>query len=407
MLLGFFNIGKLFLFFGLQMFLMQNINAEVCTKVTKPTKYSIQSGEDFFSILKNFELDPVLGSGGSLEQLQSINNLPGQTTVQSGTEVLIPFKCEEQILGWRVIDRGAYRLITSTRLEKKDTTAGKVKNENLSTDSKTKDILNKAMPGETNIDLDEVKGDNTDVSDALRYRMICDGEWTGTECITRYSALYVTGAAWYNRYDGIDKTTGGTGVLLSKLNPELGFGWTNYWNNNFRTDLSVTILNNDIQPEIRSVPIEQGKKVLNSVTANVRYEMGRWGGKIGISQRDRLFYRFNPDNIFIPDDGGVVVNAVPVLDYHLGVSYMIKQMGKFRIDTELTFISMTATNTSGYVVQPGTAYEIAATVQHDRIREYLFGTVSYEASQQNTDILLQKATELGFKFGYAWKLKDW
>ena len=86
---------------------------------------------------------------------------------------------------------------------------------------------------------------------------------------------------------------------------------------------------------------------------------------------------------------------------------MIKQMGKFRVDGEFTLVSMTATNTSGYVVQPGTAYELAATITHDRVKEYIFGTVKYETSQQNTDILLQKATELGFKFGYAWKLKDW
>lgn len=385
---------------------MQNINAQVCTKVTKPVKYTIQSGEDFFSILKNFELDPVLGSGGSLEQLQIINKLQGQTTVEAGTEILIPFKCEEQILGWRVIDRGAYRLITATKIEKTGAT-GKIKSESMGTDSKTKDILDKAMPGETTVDLDDVKGDNTDVSDALRYRMICEGEWTGTECITRYSALYAMGSAWYNRYDGTDRTTGGTGVLLSKLSPEIGFGWTNYWNNNLRTDLSVSMVNSDIQPEVREVPIEQSKKVLNSVTADVRWEMGKWGVKAGLSQKDRLFYRFNPDNIFIPDDGGVVVNAVPVIDYHIGVSYMIKQMGKFRVDTELSLLSMTATNTSGYVVQPGTAYEFSGTIMHDRVREYLFGTVSYESSQQNTDILLQKTSELGFKFGYAWKLKDW
>jgi hypothetical protein len=386
---------------------MQNINAEVCTKVIKPVKYSIQSGEDFYSILKNFELNPVMGAGGSLEELQRINNLQGQTSVQAGTEILIPFKCEEQILGWRVIDRGQYRLITSTRIEKLDSTGKKVKSESMSPDAKTKDILNKAMPGEEGVDLDEVKGDNTDISDALRYRMICEGEWTGTECIARYSALYLTGAAWYNRYDGVDKTTGGSGTLLSKLNPEVGFGWTNYWNNNWRTDLGVSIINNDIQPEVRNVPIEQGKKVLNTVTADVRYESGRWGGKLGLTQRDRLFYRFNPDNIFIPDDGGVVVNAVPIIDYHVGVSYMVKQMGKFRFDTELTFLSLTSTNTSGYVVQPGTAFQISGTITHDRVKEYLFGTVLYESSQQNTDILLQKTSELGFKFGYAWKLKDW
>ncbi|MGZ6418478.1 MAG: hypothetical protein ACXWPX_08200, partial [Pseudobdellovibrio sp.] len=296
---------------------------------------------------------------------------------------------------------------TSEKIEKQDASKGKVKNETIGgADVKTDKILNSAMPGD-NVDLDQVQGDNTDVSDALRYRMICEGEWTGTECITRYSALYLTGAAWYNRYDGVDKTTGGNGVLLSKLNPEVGFGWTNYWNDHVRTDLSVAVMNNDIQPEVREVPIEQPKKIINTLNADIRYEMGKWGGKFGVAQRERLFYRFNPFNIFLPDNGGVVVNAVAVMDYHLGVSYMIKQMGKFRIDGELTFFSLLPTETSGYSVKPGTATDISFTISHDRIREYLFGTVLYEVSQQNTDILTQKATELGFKFGYAWKLKDW
>jgi hypothetical protein len=171
--------------------------------------------------------------------------------------------------------------------------------------------------------------------------------------------------------------------------------------------LSITFINNDIQPEIREVPIEQSKKSLNSITADIRYEVGRWGVKVGFSSRDRLFYRFNTDNIFILDDGGVVVNAVPILDYHIGATYIINQMGKFRVDGEFNLVTMTATNTSGYVVQPGNAFELAATITHDRIKEYIFGTVKFESSQQNTDILLQKATELGFKFGYAWKLKDW
>ncbi len=146
---------------------------------------------------------------------------------------------------------------------------------------------------------------------------------------------------------------------------------------------------------------------MNTLNADVRYEIGKWGVRFGISQRERLFYRFNPDNIFIPDDGGVVVNAVPVMDYHLGLSYMIRQMGKFRIDGGVALYSLLATNTSGYSVKPGSATEVSFTITHDRIREYLFGTILYESSQQNTDILTQKATELGFKFGYAWKLKDW
>lgn len=381
--------------------------AEICTAPQKPVKYTIKSGEDFYSVLKNFGLDPVIGAGGSLERLQKINNLPDQTQAENGREVLLPIQCEEKLIGWRVIDKGAYRLITSEKLDQKNSSLTKVESENLSPDKKTIAILNKDMPDENKVDLDTVDDSQTDVSDALRYRMICNGEWTGTECITRYSALYASGSAFYNRYDGVDRTTGGEGTLLSKLNPEIGFGWNNYWNSHFRTDLGVTMLNNDIHPEVRERPIEQSKKVLNSFNADASYEIGKWGIRGGISQRERLFYRFAQQNLALQIDGGVVVNAVPVMDLHMGVSYMIHQAGKFRFDTELMFESLQSAGTSGYNVRPGSAMQFLATVQHDRIKEYLFGTVKYEVSQQDTDILLQKTAELGFRFGYAWKLKDW
>ena len=69
---------KVSIFFVLQFIFMQNIKAEVCTTVVKPVKYTIRSGDDFYSILKNFELNPVMGAGGSLEKLQAINKLQNQ-----------------------------------------------------------------------------------------------------------------------------------------------------------------------------------------------------------------------------------------------------------------------------------------------------------------------------------------
>ncbi len=395
-----------FLILILQLIYFVKINAaEVCTPVIKETRYVIQSGEDFYSILKNFKLDPVIGDGGSLEALQKVNNLPNQTSSNQGKEVIIPFKCEEQILGWRVTEKGSYRVITSEPAVKTDG-SDKINSEILGADDKTLEILNRDIPANVKGELDGT-GPTEEISEALRYRMICDGEWTGTECVTRYSTIYVTGGAWYNRYDGTDKTTGGQGILLSKLNPEVGVGWNNYWTEYFKTDLYISVVNNAIHPEIRERPIDQDKKVLNTFSANAKFEIGKWGFRGGVSQRERLFYRFLTQNIVLFDDGGVVVNAVPLIDLHAAASYMFHQAGKYRFDGEVGVTSILGAGTSGYDVKPGTAFDIGFTVQHDRVQEYLFGTVKFELSQQDTDILLQKATELGFTFGYAWKLKDW
>lgn len=397
---------KYFYYFLLVLFFSANARAvEICTPVTKQVRYAIQSGEDFYSILKNFKLDPVSGSGGSLEALQKINSMPEQTTAEPGTEVIIPLKCEEQLIGWRTINKGSYRLITSERIDQDSLADTSIKAETLSTDEKTIDILNQQMPGEVLEDSKE--GTTEDISEALRYRMICEGEWTGTECITRYSTLFVLGSAWFNRYDGTDRTTGGQGVLLSKLNPEIAFGWNNYWTENFKTELQFSILNNALQPEARERPISQDKKILNTFNAGVSYEFGKWGVNVGVQQRDRLFYRFFADNIVLFEDGGVTVNAVPLVDIHASLSYMIRQAGKFRFDTAVGLVSILPGSTSGFNVNAGTAYNFSATVQHDRVQEYLFGTVKLEMSQQDTTIEIQKATELGFTFGYAWKLKDW
>lgn len=380
-----------------------NANAEVCTPVNKPTKFVVSESDQIAKVLKIYQLEPVLGEGGTLEKVLQDNNLVNQDLIDPGTEVVLPFSCEEQTNGWKMLDRGEDRLITLEKIDLKDKAIG---TETIDSSQKTIDILNNDVPTDPQVDTDSVAPDG-EISEALRYRMICDGEWTGTECITRYSTLYVLGGAWYNRYDGTDATTGGQGVLLSKLNPELGFGWSNYWYENFRTDLGLSVINNEIHPEVRERPIEQNKKQVTSVFANMRFETGKWGFTFGLVQTEKLFYRFSTQNIVLFDDGGVVVNAVPILIYRAGGSYMFHQTGKYRFDAEFALLSLQATNTSGYNVSPGSGWDISVTVQHDRVKEYLFGTLKYEESHQDTDILLQKAKELGIKFGYAWKLKDW
>ena len=380
--------------------------AEICSTTVKQTRYAMQSGEDFFSVLKNFHLEPVIGDGGSLELLQKINNMSNQTSADDGKEIIIPFKCEEQIVGWRVMDKGSYRLITNEKISVESAPSTKIKSENLNADDKTLDILNKDMSGSV---LSELEGTapSEDVSEAMRYRMICDGEWTGTECITRYSTLYVIGSGWYYRYDGTDKTTNVPGVMLSKLDPEIGFGWNNYWNENFRTDLHFSIISNELHPDVTERSLIQNKVILNTFAAGARYEVGKWGFNLGVTQKERLFYRFSVQSIVKFEGGDIVVNAVPIVDLHAGVSYMLHQSGKYRFDGQLGVSSIFGGSTSGYDVTPGNAVDFSFTVQHDRVQEYLFGTVKFQVSQQDTSILLQKVTELGFTFGYAWKLKDW
>lgn len=180
--------------------------------------------------------------------------------------------------GWRVIDKLTYRLITSESVSKVGDT--KIKTENLTADDKTLEILNRDIPGGIQPEL-EGTAPTEEISDALRYRMICDGEWTGTECVIRYSTIYAVGGAWYNRYDGTDRTTGGEGILLSKLNPEIGFGWNNYWTESFKTDLYFSIINNSIHPEIRERPIDQDKKILNTFSAmqNLKLVSGDFGAE--------------------------------------------------------------------------------------------------------------------------------
>jgi hypothetical protein len=380
----------------------QNLNADVCTPLIKSTKYILKENEKVSDVLQKFRLEPVFGEDGNLEKILKQNNLQDQDRIAAGTEISLPFNCEEDARGWKMIDRGSDRLIY---LEKSKLKIGEVDSPS-DVDKTATDIINKDIQNEKGTNLDGT-GENTEVSEALRYRMICEGEWTGTECVTRYSTLFVLGGTWYNRYDGSDATTGADGVLLSKLNPEVGFGWTNYWTENFRTTLSFSILNNDIHPEVRERPIEQSKKIVNSINAEMKYEAGPWGFTIGMSQTEKLFYRFFQQNIFLNEDGGVVVNAVPILLFRGAVSYMLHQAGKYRFDLEAGYSILQGGKTSGYDVSPGSAQDVSITVQHDRVKEYIFGTFKYEKSHQDTDILIQNAQEIGLKFGYAWKLKDW
>ncbi len=394
-------LANMFLLF----FVMQDSRADVCTPVSKPTKYIFKKGDQMAETLRVFALEPVFGQGGSLEKFLRANSLANQNAIQSGTEVVLPFSCEQQTDGWRMLDRGEDRIITLEKTELKTNSSTTKKSAEEEQKNRAFEIIENDIPVGEQINTES--GASEEMSEALRYRMICDGEWTGTECITRYSAVYLLGGAWYNRYDGIDATTGAQGTLLSKLNPELGFGWHNYWFENFRTNLGFSYTSVEIHPEVRERPIEQNKKAVASVFADARYETGPFGFGFGFTQTEKLFYRFNKENIVLFEDGGVVVNAVPIFLMRGSFSYMFHQAGKYRFDVELGLSALQGTATSGYNVSSGSGVDLALTVQHDRVEEYLFGTLKYEKSQQDTQILLQRAQELGIKFGYAWKLKDW
>ena len=397
------NAKVLFLTFIAIFFVMQKANADVCTPIMKPTKYVVKKGDHLAEILRVFKLEPVFGDGGTLEQMLKQNNIPNENSIASGAEVSIPFACEQQTNGWRMLDRGEDRLITTEKLDVKTNKGETIPGSK----DRALEILEGDKAADEQVDTSGADAPNEEMSEALRYRMICDGEWNGSECVTRYSSLYLLGGGWYSRYDGTDATTGGEGTLLSKLKPELGFGWHNYWFENFRTNVGISHMYNEIHPEVRERPINQDKKLLTSIFVDARLETGPFGFTFGISQSERLFYRFDKENIVIFEDGGVTVNAVPIMSYRGAISYMFYQAGKYRIDAELGFASLAGTSTGGYNVKDGSAADISFTLQHDRVKTYLFATLKYEQSQQDTDILIQRAKELGVSFGYAWKLKDW
>lgn len=399
---------------------VQKANADVCTPLKKTTKYLIKKSDSVASVLRLLDLEPVFGSGGSLQNLLKINNLKNPNSIEPGNEIVIPFPCEEKAVMWTLIDRGEDRLVTLEKVEKSTGTSG-----GSSTliapsvaeisppvkppepiEQKTIDIINEDKPTEPQISTEGAPSEDN-VSEALRYRMICDGEWTGTECITRYSVFYIAGIGSYYRYDGIDATTNDTAVLLSKFNPGLNLGWANYWFENFKTELGFSFQNLAINEEARGRPIDQDKKMISNFYGLAKYELGRLGFSIGLAQMDKVFYRFYKENIVIFNDGGVTVQVVPITQSRAAVSYLLHQEGKYRFDGEVGFYLLSSGKSSGYNVESGSGWDLSVSVQHDLVKEYLFGAIKYGKSQQNTTIEKQEQTDLSLVFGYAWKLKDW
>lgn len=405
---------------------------ETCTTVLKTTKYKVQKGDHIAAILRKLGLEPVFTSGGSLNQLLKLNQLENQNLIEPNDELIIPFKCEEQVRIWKTVDLKEYRLLTLEKIDEKELKATTVLPKEevlvplLSTpivveDQKLNQILKASSQDTTEADkslgLENAKPE--EISDALRYRMICEGEWTGSQCVTRYSVLYLAGGGWYNRYDGTDPVApGGTnnkGLLLSRLNPEFQFGWHNYWSENFKTDLSAGLQNSELLPEAREIPIEQDKKILSKIYVEARYETGPYGIGLGVKNYDKLFYRFRFSGLSQPclsnapsfAGCGVFVHSANIMAYFANMNWMFYQQGKFSYDVKGSFSLLGSGATGGFEVYNGTATDVEFTVRHDRVREYLYATIHYGVSSQNTSIEVQTAQDLGFVFGYAWKLKDW
>ncbi len=411
-------------------------SAEVCTPVLKTTKYKAEKRDHIAMILRKLGLEPVFTKNGSLAKLLKMNQIANQDLIAPNDEIVMPFSCEEQVRPWQTIEMPKYRLITLNEkpvpdkvdLQQKPQTPiptndmvmpplsqpAKV----ITEDQNLIDILKPESAVKPN-DVEIQNKTPEEISEALRYRMICDGEWTGSQCITRYSTLFLNFSGWYNRYDGTDPTApGGTnnkGLLLSRLNPQIQFGWQNYWTENFKTELAASVQNSELLPEAREIPIEQDQKILSAIHAEVRYETGPFGIGIGIKNYDKLFYRFRFSGLATPclsnsssfAGCGVFVHVANIIAYFADANWVFYQVGKFTYDVKLNFSHLGTSATGGFEVYSGTGTDIEFTVRHDRVKEYLFGTLHYGASSQDTSIEMQTAQELGFVFGYAWKLKDW
>lgn len=403
---------------------------KACSPVVKTTRYKISKGEHAAAVLRKFGLEPVFGNKGSMNDLLKVNNFQNPDVISPGTVITLPFHCEEEVRPYKVIqDEKEFRIV-STELVPVAEAPIEVKPEPIvfpppvsaASEVKPVDKFSEivAKPADQQIqDVEAAEKSQDTISEALRYRMICEGEWTGSECITRYSAIFANIGGYNNRYDGVDSNAvpgaQKDGLLLSKLNLAAGFGWNNYWNENVKTVLYAELQNNQMLPDIKSVPIEGGDRLLTSLQAEARYEKGNWGIGLGFRQFDKLYYVFNFQNLIqgsictVNDVSlcGVRVYSANVSSVFFDISYMIHQAGKFRFDTELKYFTLAPTKVSNVDVQAGSGQSIEFSVTHDRIEEYLKGTFRYAMASQDTSIETQNAKELALLFTYSWKLKDW
>lgn len=400
----------------------------VCTPVAKTTKYRMLKGDYPAAVLRKFGLEPVFGNKGSMNVLLKINKFKNPDLIDPGTVINLPFECEQEVAGFKVIvDEKEFReitnekvLVTETKIE--TPVEAPVAPLPVVAPLEKPDTFNQIVGRPADEQLQDVEAGNKsqdNISEALRYRMICEGEWTGSECITRYSAIFANLGGYNNRYDGVDSNAAPgaqkDGLLLSKLNLAAGFGWNNYWNENVKTILYAELQNNQMLPDIKSVPIEGGDRLLTSLQLEARYEKGNWGIGVGLRQFDKLYYVFNFSNLILGSictvndvsQCGVLVYSANVSSLFVDLSYMIHQAGKFRFDTELKYFTLGATKVSNVDVTAGAGQSLEFSVTHDRIEEYLKGTVRYSMSTQDTSIETQNAKELALLFTYSWKLKDW
>lgn len=397
------------------------VSSGACGPIVKKATYKMQKGDYPAAVLRKFGLEPVFGRSGSMNALLKINSLKNPDVVEPGAVLTLPFSCEQQVQSFKVISENQEsRLLSSEKIVPSMTESVAVSAPIQASDKFTQIVSNPAQEADQQaLDVEATSKSQDNISEALRYRMICEGEWTGSECITRYSALFVNLGGYNNRYDGIDASpTPGKpsqGLLLSKLNLAGGFGWNNYWNENVKTVLYAELQNNQMLPDIKNIPIEGGNRLLTSLQAEARYEKGSWGLGLGFRQLDKLYYVFNFDaliqgsfcNANDVSQCGVRVYSASVSSLFFDVSYMIHQAGKFRFDTELKYFTLGATKVSNVDVGSGSGQSIEFSITHDRVAEYLKGTLRYAMSSQDTSIETQNAKELALLFTYSWKLKDW
>jgi hypothetical protein len=205
----------------------------------------------------------------------------------------------------------------------------------------------------------------------------------------------------YSRFDARDRSTNGPAAFISDQSPKLFLNWLLRWNEIFSTRLGFATTYEKIQDDVST----SGRQITSSSgSRNTSQAFGfyHWNDDaktgLGVKNQDFLFERSLSTTT-------VQIERIAILSISLEHEQKILEVKKIDLSLGGSYDYLLTNNSASYGIDAGNYSQVFMKATHHLDQWALQGEINYGFGSQNTTLIDQKVTQVGFLLSGIWSLR--
>lgn len=352
---------------------VENIPPEKhCAAIEKPVYYTIRSGDHLEKIVDRFGFKPLYGKHSQIIRVSALNKIKDPNIILAGGEILLPFKCEEDIADYVLIDREQSRLIEAN-IAKVETGTARLPS---ATDvaQQPAPVLASAPPVETPAAVPTASPTTDETS------------------FVPHSTLSVGALYGFYRLDSKEIYGSAQALLLSR--PSLGFelGWELQWQENFATGFRLNGRSIEFQRATSGV-LNNGKQTTSGVGLDFKNQWTKkFKSTLGLNYDERLYVRALQTGI-------AVIDVYHQPSFVLIVEHELIRAGSLGLDLMAGYRHLLNAATETLSLSDSSEYLIGATFRQQLEKRQIELKINYVTGQQKSSYSTQDNAGLEARIG--------